>query len=110
MSTIRVTLTRTKPLPYLLAALVALVIADGVITNILIGAGLAHEGNPFLRGLAGGAGFLVIKAAAAIGCALLLADLSRRRARLARVSIYGLLVFYGAVVGWNFLLLLLGWR
>ena len=107
MNTVRSHTAASQRILYLLTALVVLVIADGVITNILIEQGLAREGNPLLQGLAGSGSFLVIKAAGALLSALILANVYTRRARLAQVSTCCLLAFYGGIVCWNLLVLLL---
>ena len=46
----------------LLGLLVVFVIADGLITQLLIRDGLAREGNPFLQPLVGEPGFIILKA------------------------------------------------
>ena len=61
----------------LLSALVGLVVADGVMTNVLVGKGTAWEANPFLEPIVGKAGFMIIKIVGALLCALILWDVHR---------------------------------
>jgi len=86
---------------YLLSLLVVLVIADGLLTNLLVNGGLAREGNPFLQHLVGEAGFIVIKAVGVLLCALILWDIHKRLPRLALVSTWCFVIGYGAIVIWN---------
>jgi len=86
---------------YLLGLLILLNIADGVLTNIVIGLGLGNEGNPFLFGLVGGVGFIILKILGALLCAFILWDIHRRHPRLAFVSTSVFVAFYTAVVSWN---------
>ncbi len=83
-------------------------IADGVLTNILINKGIAHEGNPFLVGLAGESGFLVIKVVGILVAALILWDISRHHPRLAFWASLVFLAAYTGIVAWNLSLLLQG--
>jgi hypothetical protein len=85
----------------LLAALVALVISDGLITQLLIKGGLAREGNPFLAPFVGAGGFLVLKVVGAIICALIMWDIYRHWPKLAVMSSYCLVVAYAGIVFWN---------
>ena len=86
---------------YLLGALGALMVSDGLVSHFLILNGLGREGNPLLEPLVGGAGFLVIKVVGALLCALILWDIYRRRPRLALVSTSCFVVLCGGIVLWN---------
>ena len=55
-----------RQIKYLLGALFALVVADGILTNFLITEGLGREWNPFLQSLAGKESFLFIKITGAL--------------------------------------------
>ena len=94
-------------LKYLLGLLVLLNIADGVLTNALIGLGKGREGNPLLVNVVGEPGFIVIKVLGALLAVFLLWDISRRHPRLARVATTGCLTLYGGIVAWNSALLIL---
>lgn len=91
---------------YLLAVLVLLNIADGVITNALIELGIGREGNPFLVDIVGRPGFVLIKIAGALFAAFLLWDISRHHPRLARVAATGCVGAYAVIVAWNSSLLI----
>ena len=97
-------LVGNMPMKYILAVLVVLVIADGLVTNFLVVNGLAWEGNPFLRDLVGGGFFLVVKAVGALVAAFILWDVYRRSPRLARVSGLFFTIVYAVIVSWNLFL------
>jgi len=86
---------------YLLSLLILLNIADGVVTHFVVKLGLGSEGNPFLLGLVGEPGFIILKAVGALVCALILWDIHRRHPRLAFFSTSISVAFYVAVVTWN---------
>jgi len=90
-----------ESMKYLLGVLILLVVADGVITELLVKSGIAREGNPLLVPFIGDIGFLVLKVAGALLCALILRDISRRHMRLARVVTIGGIVFYATIILWN---------
>lgn len=86
---------------YPLAALVALVISDGLITQFLVRQGLGRERNPALQSLAGETSFLVIKVLGALLCALILWDIYRRWPKLALISSWCFVGIYSGIVLWN---------
>ena len=86
---------------YLLGALIALVVSDGVISHFLVTHGLGREGNPFLQILIGKEIFLVIKVVGALLCALILWDIYKRRPKLALISSLCFVVLYAGIVLWN---------
>jgi hypothetical protein len=90
----------------LLAGLVILVVADGLITGYLVNNGIAAEGNLLLRHWAGEWYFPVIKGLGALLCGLLIWDIYRRWPKLATVSSTLFVIGYGAIVSWNSWLLL----
>ncbi len=85
----------------LLGLLILLVISDGLLTHFLVTDGRAWEGNPFLRPLVGDVGFILLKAAGVLICAVILWDIHRRFPKLALVSTWFFVVCYGAIVLWN---------
>jgi hypothetical protein len=91
----------------LLAALVALVTLDGVITEFLVSNGAAREANPFLQPLVGDIGFMVLKIAGSILCAIILWDVHRRYPRLAMTFTWCGVSAYSAIIIWNTSLMLL---
>ncbi len=86
---------------YLLGLLILLNISDGVLTHFLVELGLAREGNPFLLPMVGEPGFIVLKVAGVLLCALILWDIYRRRPRLALMSTSCFVLGYGVIVLWN---------
>jgi len=85
----------------LLGLLVVFVIADGLITQLLIRDGLAREGNPLLQPLVGESGFILLKAAGALLCAFILWDIYRRFPRVAVIATWCFVAAYGVIVLWN---------
>ena len=92
---------------YLLGLLILFNISDGVLTHFLVELGLAREGNPFLLPLVGEPGFMALKVAGVLLCALILWDIYRRRPRLALMSTSCFVLGYGVIVLWNMSLLLI---
>jgi hypothetical protein len=101
-------LSNKRAIKWVLAALVVLVVADGVLTNELIDRGIAREGNPFLQQLAGTGGLIAIKAAGAFACALILWDIYRKWPSMGVFGAYGASLFYLIIVVWNFVLFITG--
>ena len=86
---------------YVLATLVSLVVADGIISRFIVRNGLGREANPVLQALVGENNFLLIKLAAALICALILWDLFKTRPKLALSSSLVFIVLYTAILFWN---------
>ncbi len=86
---------------YPLAALIALVVSDGLITQFLVRQEIGRERNPLLQGVVGEASFLVIKVLGALLCALILWDIYRRWPKLALISSWCFVVVYAGIVLWN---------
>ena len=91
----------------LLSALVGLVVADGVITNFLVGKGTAWEANPLLEPIVGKTGFMIIKIVGALLCALILWDVYRRYPRVGIIAAWIAVIGYAVIVAWNAGLILL---
>ena len=92
---------RLRRVEYLLGTLLALVVADGLITQFLIKSGLGQEVNPFLRVLVTESDFLVIKMCAAIICVLILWNVARRLPRLIFIFSACVVGAYTAILFWN---------
>ena len=101
MKLLREFTTSKAPIKYLVLTLTVLVIADGLITEFLVGSGLGREGNPLLRGIVGEWTFMALKVVGAFLCAFLLWDINRRWPVLALVGTSCLVACYGAIVAWN---------
>jgi hypothetical protein len=86
--------------------LILLDIADGILTNILIQKDIAHEGNPFLQGIAGDTGLLIVKVVGILIAIVILWDINRRYPRLAFWTTAIFLVVYFGIVVWNSCLLI----
>jgi len=92
---------------YLLFTLVAFVILDGLLTELLINGGRAREGNPFLQPLVGDIGFMILKVVGALLCAFILWDIYKRFPRVAVITTWIAVAGYGIIVVWNSSLFLL---
>ncbi len=99
--------TGSKKMMYLLITLVALVILDGLLTELLLGNGLAQESNPFLQPWVGDAGFMALKVIGSLLCAFILWDIYRRFPRVAVIATWIAVVGYALIVAWNSSLFLL---
>lgn len=86
---------------YLLIVLVALVVADGIITRTLIIHNLAVESNPFLISWVSNDMLLIIKLAGAVLASLILWRVSYRKLKTALVITCVFVAFYTIVVLWN---------
>lgn len=91
----------SRKIEYLLGTLLALVVADGLISQFLIKGGLGQEGNPLLRVLVTENDFLIIKMCAAIVCVLILWNIARRLPRLIFIFSACVVGLYTAFVLWN---------
>ena len=92
---------RKRTMFWLLGILVAFVILDGVITEMLLAHGIAREGNPFLAPLVGQAGFMVLKSVGALVAAFILWDIYRHWPKLAVTATWVAVGAYGIIVLWN---------
>ncbi len=90
-----------RQMKYVLVTLVTLIVADGILSQFIVGHGLGREGNPFLQTLVGHDNFLLIKLAGALLCALILWDLYKTRPRVARGICLFAVVLYTTLVYWN---------
>lgn len=90
----------------LLAILSILVIADGVVTNILVEAGIAREVNPLMQPFAGSGSLILVKLAGAMVCSVILLDIYRRYPGFGRLATACLAGLYGLIVIWNLGMLL----
>ncbi len=85
---------------HLLVVMVALSVADALVSRSLLAAGLGYEANPFMRALSGG-DFMLVKTLGAALAGVLLWDLHRRMPRLAEIVTVFILVFFTGIVYWN---------
>lgn len=92
----------------LIAFLTVLVIADGFVTEFIVGNGFGREGNPFLEGIVGERGFILLKVAGALLVAFLLWDVYKRWPKAAVIGASGMAFCYTVIVVWNLCVPLLG--
>ncbi len=96
----------TYSIRILLGALVATIVADGVITQYLISTGFAHEGNPFLHFWVEEDTFLIVKLLGGLLAAIYLWNIYRRHSKLAIVCSSLFLTLYTFVIFWNLRILI----
>jgi len=85
----------------LLGTLVALVVADGLISKFLVTSRFVREGNPFLQIWVSQDIFLVIKLVGAFLAALVLWDIHKHNPKLSLISTSCFVVSYTIIVFWN---------
>jgi hypothetical protein len=85
-----------------------MVIADGILTNLLIQKCIASEANPLLENIAGDRGLIIVKAVGVALAVLILWDIYRRNPRLSFWASVAFLAVYTGIVAWNLNLLLSG--
>lgn len=90
---------------YLLSVLAFFIVSDGFLTHALVGNGL-REGNPLLVPLVSQGNLMVLKLVGTIVCIIILWDLYRKFPRVALITTSCFVAVYGAIVFWNFGLLL----
>jgi hypothetical protein len=90
-----------KRIEYLLGSLLALVVADGIISQFLIEEGLGREGNPLLKTIATDSDFLIIKMCGAVMSVIILWNMARRNPKLVSISSTIFVLFYTAILFWN---------
>jgi len=108
MKTINSYFAGTRQIKYLLCTLVALVAADGLISQFLVRSGLGREGNPFLRNWVGEGNFLAIKVVGALVCSLILWDIYKRWPKLVLISSSAFVAVYTGIVLWNLFVYVIG--
>ncbi len=91
---------------YFLGLLGGLQVADGLLTQFLVGGGIVKEGNPLMEPLVLGGSFLPLKVAGAIFSVAVIYFTYRLFPRLALGAASGMVAFYSAVAFWNILVLL----
>ena len=96
-----------RKIQYLLGTLLSLVVADGIISQFLIKEGLGKEINPFLKTLATGSDFLIIKMCGAIICVIILWNLAKRSPRLILIFSSCVVAIYTAILFWNIAVLII---
>jgi hypothetical protein len=86
---------------FLLVSLVALVVADGIITRFLIINQLGTEFNPFLHAWVESDTLLLLKLAGSTIAAFMLWRVSKKYPKLTLIVTIGFIVFYSVIIFWN---------
>lgn len=92
----------------LLALMVEFEVWDGLITSFFVGRGLAKEGNPLMASMVADGSFLWVKIVGALLCIPALWLLYKRFPKVGIAAASTVVLFYVAVVGWNFKVILAG--
>lgn len=93
--------SRLRLLSILLGTMIALVVADGVISRFLIANGLAREGNPLLQVWIHDELFLGLKLAGAFLAALGIRSIHRDHPNVSFAVAVCFVVFYTGLVFWS---------
>ena len=91
----------SRTVRYTLYTLFCVVVADGLLTQFLVGGGYGQEVNPFMRAWISQGGFLAMKVSGAFLATLLLWIKYNARPRLVYAVTVAFLVFYTIIVFWN---------
>jgi len=86
---------------FMLYLLLALVVADGILSNFLILQNLGFELNPFLKDLVGGEYLLPLKACGALLAVAMLWSVYKRTPKIAVICSLSFVVFYTTILYWN---------
>lgn len=86
---------------FILYLLLALVVADGILSNFLVSQGMGYELNPFLKGLVGSESLLLLKVCGAILALSLLWVIYKRAPKAAVICSLSFVVLYTAILYWN---------
>jgi hypothetical protein len=105
MNALRNYFAGSYPIRIILGALVAAVVADGIITQFLVVNGFAHEGNPSLRSWVLTDAFLTLKLLGGLLAAMYLWGIHKRHPRLAISFSSICLAAYTCIIFWNLMIL-----
>ncbi len=101
-------LTAPRKVLVLLGLLLALFLADGVITRFLIDSGMAIEGNPFLKAIVTTDSFFWLKLAGGVIACLLLWDLYQRAGKPIIVVTSVFVILFNLIIYWNVTVAIIG--
>jgi hypothetical protein len=91
-----------KHLAFALLLMAQLQLWDAVITQVLVGNGIARELNPFILNSVNQGSFIVIKIAGLILCVACLWLIGKKYPALATAAAAIIAVLYTGIVSWNF--------
>jgi hypothetical protein len=94
---------RERHLRLLWGSLFALIMADGIITELAIDNSVGYEANPFLTDMLGSMSFFLFKLLGAIVVILFLRNVSIKHYRVGIVSSCIAVLLYTVIVFWNVL-------
>ena len=94
---------RGRHLKLLWGALFALIMADGIITEVSIDNSVGYEANPFLADMLGSTSFFLFKLLGAVAVILFLRNVSQKHYRVGLAGSCIAVLLYVVVVFWNVL-------
>jgi hypothetical protein len=86
---------------YMLYLLLALIVADGILSNFLVLQNMGFELNPFLKDLVGGEYLLPLKVCGALLAVIMLWGIYKKLPRVSVICSLSFVVFYTAILYWN---------
>jgi hypothetical protein len=86
---------------FMLLLLIGLVLADGIITEFVVGAGLATEGNPLMKVCLNEGNLMPLKLCGALMGSVILWNMSRKYQRSASTVALVFIAVYTSIVYWN---------
>ena len=89
----------------ILALIAQFQIWDGLITQVFVNSSVVQEGNPLMAPLVSGGNFLLLKVMGVLLCVPILWMVYKRFPKFTMVTASTLVIFYGVVICWNFLVL-----
>jgi len=97
------TAAQSRNLQLLWGALVALILADGLITEFAVTNEVGYEANPIIADMLGSHKFFLFKLFGALLVILFLRNISNKQPRMGLISTYIAVVLYMVIVFWNLL-------
>lgn len=95
--------TQSRNLQLLWAALFALILADGLITEFAVNNDVGYEANPLLADMLGSHKFFLFKLLGSVLVILFLRNISKKHYKVGLISSYIAVILYIIVVFWNLL-------
>ena len=108
LTTDHASLSSSRKLLVLLGLLLALFVADAIITRFIVSHGLGSEGNPLLGFWVTTDQFAWVKLAAGLFACLLLWDMHKRAGRPVLIITGVLVAIFAVIVGWNVVVAIIG--
>jgi len=76
-------------------------VADGLITEYLVGSGIGQEANVFLRSTLIRGDFMLVKIAGVLLSGLMLWNINKHSPKVATITVWSSILLYTGIVFWN---------